>query len=524
MTQMHTKIVVIGAGPAGLQLAFFLKKFDLEHIVLERDDVASFFCKFPRHRRLISINKPNTGIDDPQTNLRWDWHSLLDDDITQRFSRHCVDYYPLADDYVKYLNNFAIRNNVEVIKGANVTTISRPDHKFCIVRADGNEHTADIVVVATGLSRERKLDFAGAEYIETYADVSIDPASFMYQRVLILGKGNAAFETANNLITTAAAVHLISPSPTNLASRSGYAGAVRGFSAAFQDTHWLRSQNTVIDATVQRIERVGAHLSAYFVYTEAPSEVGRLTIDRVISCAGFAVDTTIFGMNCRPDLCHGDRYPVMTSAWESASVPNMYFAGNLMHARDFKRASSGFVHGFRFNILALAKILRNRLTNRDWGSYEMPLSAEDLSEFILHRADTAAALFNQPTIFSDIIVVELDLHRCKVYEDTPLDYFRDFRAGKSMYYALTLEFAAHERATEKQPSSGRSIIHPVIRRTINGQCVSEYHFPEDLDTKWHKVDYATALREWLDADLAAMGCLRGAAHHGQERLHSPRQK
>jgi cation diffusion facilitator CzcD-associated flavoprotein CzcO len=95
---MHRHVIIIGAGPGGLQLAYCLKKLGVDHVVLERGQrLAGFFRKFPRHRRLISVNKPNTGFDDPQTNLRWDWHSLLEDDLSQRFPGRCTDYFPLAD-------------------------------------------------------------------------------------------------------------------------------------------------------------------------------------------------------------------------------------------------------------------------------------------------------------------------------------------------------------------------------------------------------------------------------------------
>ena len=50
--------LVVGAGPAGLQAAYFLKKFGLDHAVVDAaDGPASFFRKYPVGRRLISINK-----------------------------------------------------------------------------------------------------------------------------------------------------------------------------------------------------------------------------------------------------------------------------------------------------------------------------------------------------------------------------------------------------------------------------------------------------------------------------------
>jgi thioredoxin reductase len=513
---MHRRVIIIGAGPGGLQLAYFLKNLGIDHLVLERErHVAGFFRKFPRHRRLISINKPNTGYDDPQTNLRWDWHSLLEEDLTRRFPLRCSDYFPLADDYVNYLEDFAARNAIEVVKDANVVSVTRPDGRFRISCADASEYTADDLVVATGLSAPRRLELPGAEHAEPYSEVSVDPGDFRGQRVLILGKGNAAFETANNLVETAKAVHLISPSPLRLASRTRYVGHVRGMNAAFQDTHSLRSQNSVVDATVQRIEPVADGLQVDFAYTDAPTRSGRLTVDRVISCLGFTFDPSIFGADCRPVPAHGDRYPAMTSGWQAANIPKLYFAGNLMHARDFQRASSGFVHGFRYNIALLAKLLGKKSHGAELEVYDMGLSPETLAELILHRADTAAALFNQPGFFSDAIVIAPDLRQAKVYQDVPIEYFRDVHAGSATYYTLTLELGANadDAAVVRRPI-GPSTIHPVVRRFVDGRCVSEYHLPEDMETRWHKAEYVGPLIAWLAGDMAgaALGRRYGRPH------------
>ncbi len=77
---METSIdyLVIGAGPAGMQLGYYLKKKSLNYVIVERSgSVGHFFEKYPRHRTMISINKLYTGFDDQAVNLRWDWNSLL---------------------------------------------------------------------------------------------------------------------------------------------------------------------------------------------------------------------------------------------------------------------------------------------------------------------------------------------------------------------------------------------------------------------------------------------------------------
>src|SRR5438477_12085294 len=104
----HYEYLIIGAGPSGLQMGYFLEKNGLRYMILEAGDSAgTFFKKFPRHRKLISSNKVSTGFNNTELNLRWDWNSLLSDSDEMLFKHYSKRYFPPADDLVRYLNDFA---------------------------------------------------------------------------------------------------------------------------------------------------------------------------------------------------------------------------------------------------------------------------------------------------------------------------------------------------------------------------------------------------------------------------------
>ena len=54
------------------------------------------------------------------------------------------------------------------------------------------------------------------------------------------------------------------------------------------------------------------------------------------------------------------RYPSMSGSYESTSRPGVFFAGTLAHARDWRKATGGVIHGFRYTAIALFHILENR--------------------------------------------------------------------------------------------------------------------------------------------------------------------
>ena len=73
------------------------------------------------------------------------------------------------------------------------------------------------LVMATGLPVTKVPKFRGMELAESYSDVSVDPALFANKSVLIIGRGNAAFELANNLSGVASHLHIIGRSKQRFA-------------------------------------------------------------------------------------------------------------------------------------------------------------------------------------------------------------------------------------------------------------------------------------------------------------------
>ena len=130
-TDFH-ETVVIGAGPAGVQLGYFLEKAGRDYTVLERNTVpGSFYLNNPRHRQLISINKFNTGSGNPEFNLRHDWNSLLDDNQGFTFpQKYSSDFFPNADTLVEYLADYTEHYKIKVEYNTDVTLVEKDASDF----------------------------------------------------------------------------------------------------------------------------------------------------------------------------------------------------------------------------------------------------------------------------------------------------------------------------------------------------------------------------------------------------------
>jgi hypothetical protein len=216
-------------------------------------------------------------------------------------------------------------------------------------------------------------------WVQTYASASTNLTFYTGKRVLLLGRGNAAFEFANSVLEVAASVHLLGRSSgrVKLAWETHYPGDVRSVHNHLLETYLLKSMDGMAEVALEHLrfrpagdaEGEGSGEGGVDVsddYTPClRDEYGRATqrcffrrrYDVVIACSGWRFARGPFAERVRPALHTNNKHPALTARYESPGVPGLFFAGNLMHAHDFKKSSGGFIHGFRYLVRALHRIL-----------------------------------------------------------------------------------------------------------------------------------------------------------------------
>ncbi len=508
-TKFERDYIIIGAGPAGVQLGYFLEKEGRDYLILEANNApASFFSTYPRHRKLLSINKCYTGYDDPEINLRWDWNSLLCEEQEKSFRNYTKKYFPDADDLVNYVTDFARHFALKIKYGVRVQHISK-NRKFHLFDQKGRAYVCKRLIVATGISIPYIPEIPGIELTENYINVSVDPEDFINQRVLIIGKGNSAFETADNLIETTQSVHICSPHSLNLAWKTHYPGHLRAVNNNVLDTYHLKSQNAILDAEIEKIALINEEYHVTLSYLHADGEVERLVYDRVITCTGFRFDDSIFDDSCKPVLSSNIKYPAQTSEWESVNVEDLYFAGTLMHVRDYKKSNSSFIHGFRYNVKALFRMLEVKYQDKPWPCQTILMDKDDLTNAVIERINQTSALWQQFGFLGDLFLLSENEAFVEHFSEMPLDYIEEQVSDQSTYYTLTLEYGEHDdhfdpfsmdriSRTDTKQADRSAFLHPVIRCYASQKLVHEHHIIEDLAAEWWEEEHIQPLKEFFN--------------------------
>lgn len=506
--------IIVGAGPAGLQLGYFLGKAGRDYLILERNErPGSFYEKFPRHRTLISINKRFNGYGEKDFNLRHDWNSLLSDDDSLLFPKYSKELFPCADDLLRYMADFTERHGLKVRYKTPVTKIHRDGESgvFTLVDSHGETFTCARLLIATGAVKPNiPKDIEGIEHAVGYEDHDVDPAVYENKRVAILGRGNSAFEVANHLAGSAAIIHLLVGVPIKHAWQTHYPGDLRAINNTILDMYQLKSLHAMIGFRPKKIVkrpdgRLDVVMEEDYPHWETPGTgTTTTTYDYVIRATGWRfIDEDIFDDSCHPATMKEGKYPDLTSSWESTNVPNLFFIGTAMQARD-RKAASAFIHGFRYNVRSIFHILEER-----YHGVPLPVESfrladgEDLETFssaLIRRLSTVSALFQLFGFLCDAIVVEDG--KAMLYRELPVDFVRDdprFKAAEKLF-AVTLEYGFHKypknastldfiHPADAHDTACSAYLHPIFRYYSRGEKLAEEHLGESLVVRYDEVDY-----------------------------------
>lgn len=173
-------LIIIGGGPAGCAATVYSARKQLKTLLILKE---------------------------------WGGQSIVSEDIQNWIGTPHISGVKLAENLKAHVLEYK-GEHVEILEGKYATNISGTDGNFIVTLSDGTTYNSKTVLIATGSTR-RKLDVPGADIFEhkgvTYC-ASCDGPMFSGADVVVVGGGNAGFESASQLLAYCKSVTLLSRS------------------------------------------------------------------------------------------------------------------------------------------------------------------------------------------------------------------------------------------------------------------------------------------------------------------------
>ena len=397
---------------------------------------------------------------------------------------YTYDYYPQADILVNYLNFYAEHEKLNIQYSRKVIYVDtfvpeeyNPDliddvpdearfyitvsHKIARNNTKSNNSTItyDYIeenyacryfILATGVRKLNIIPGNGYELADNYTTLNTNLTEYLGQRILIVGRGNGAMEVATHLQSVAGQIHMAGPGHRlRLAWETHYPGDIRQTHNRILESYQLKVLDGIIEIDTRQlnIRRDAQNPKKLWVTDNRGARalaVGkppcaacpfRKPYDRVILCPGWIYDNEIFSdrIDIAPalSLAGGDKYPGIHAKYEALGTPGLFVIGTIAHSRDFKKTSGGFIHGFRYVIRAVHRILeeeelqeRNKLKElklfspysknllmtpipKGWPRITLP-HIRAIASAILNRANYAGGIFQMFGTLADVIILSPD--------------------------------------------------------------------------------------------------------------------
>ncbi len=404
-------VVIVGSGPAGLQISYSLTQLGVQHALITADEEpGGMFRRFPFFQRLVTWSKPFAPVERGTRRYEWyDWNSLLGDEPEQRALvpqfMDGTSMFPARSEMEQGLVEFVQRTGLAIRYGCTWERTRQEGEGFVIETSDG-EYRCKAAVIAVGMTEPWRPDTPGMAEVPHYVETE-DPKTYRGQRIVLIGKRNSGFELADGFLPWARQIMLVSPRPARISVVAHSTAAARARYLQPYEDHVLAGGTYSLDAAIERVEHDGDVWQVHAKGTTRPGDLV-LEADRVIACTGFSVplgDLPRLGVA----TFHQDRLPAQTPFWESTSVPGIYFAGAITQGSiGLKKygipSNSAAVHGFRYN----ARVLAEHLAKTRFG-VDIPrptVAPETIVQFLLEEMTGGPELWHQQSYLARVLTQE----------------------------------------------------------------------------------------------------------------------
>ncbi|BCU53337.1 pyridine nucleotide-disulfide oxidoreductase [Staphylococcus auricularis] len=182
----HRRVIIIGAGAAGIGMAVTLQDFNMDDVlVIEGDTIGHSFKNWPKSTKTITPSFTTNGFGMPDMNA-------ISKETSPAFTFN--EEHVSGETYAEYLEVVAQHYEIDVATYTKVTNVTQ-NNGIYEVETNRGTYTADYIFVATG-------DFAFPnqpfEYGQHYSEVE-DFNTLAGDDFVVIGGNESAFDAAIHL-------------------------------------------------------------------------------------------------------------------------------------------------------------------------------------------------------------------------------------------------------------------------------------------------------------------------------------
>ncbi|MCR4281282.1 MAG: FAD-dependent oxidoreductase [Candidatus Kaiserbacteria bacterium] len=170
-------LIIIGGGPAGASAGVYAARKRLKTVLVAKE---------------------------------WGGQSTVSDNVQNWIGTTAISGNQLAENLRKHVESYA-GDSLSIVSPDTAVALKQDKDKVTVTLASGKQYEASAVLITAGATR-RKLEIPGAEEYDqkglTYC-ASCDGPLFADKDVAVIGGGNAAFETASQLLAYCKTVTLV---------------------------------------------------------------------------------------------------------------------------------------------------------------------------------------------------------------------------------------------------------------------------------------------------------------------------
>ena len=292
-------IIIVGAGPIGLNCALEAKKNNLKYLIIEKGTIANSLYNYPLYMRFFSTAE-KLEIDEIPF-------------IT-------TSPKPGRQDALEYYQGIARQKNINIHLYEKVEKVTKNGSIFEIITSKSS-YFAKNVIVSTGFYDIPALIGISGEELPKVHHYYTEPYPYAQQKVVVIGSSNSAVDAALETYRKGAEVTMI----------------MRRFEFSKNVKYWVRPdvENRIAEGEIV------AHFQSELieikensvVFKDKNGAIHEIENDFVLAMTGYIPDFE-FLKNCDIDLQGDLLIPRHNAETMETNIPNLYLAGVVCGGKD----------------------------------------------------------------------------------------------------------------------------------------------------------------------------------------------